>query len=643
MIMAITENMQQHAEGGTPRLIHGDKNVSAVIASGEIFVADPQVDAVNLARAYARAVHENSCGQCVPCRIGSGIIAELLEKIGEGKGEPGYLDQIGEIARTMADASHCDIGKSSPLAILALLERYREDFTRARSTKDTGPDSHSDPYSYASFVTAPCIEACPMHLDIPKYIEEIKHGRFKESLEVITGRLPLPGTVGRVCFRPCESACQKGRADEPMQIKHLKRFVADAALTGVKESAAAAVDIPQKSKVAIIGAGPAGLTCAHFLARQGYKVTIYEILPAPGGMAAVGIPDYRLPSAILAGEIEEIKKLGVEILYNKCLGIDFTIDQLEALGFKAIFIAMGCHCHRRLGIEGESSGYYGYVPGILFLRHINLGQYDDVPKGKKIVVVGGGNVALDCVRSSFRVGFDEAHLIYRRSRAEMPADDVEIKDAEDEGVHFHYLIAPKRILGENGKVTGIECYRMELGQPDASGRRKPIVIPDSEFVIEADVIIAAIGQEGEISCLCNLPGVNIDERGIIQVDKNLMSSRRGIFAGGDCVSGPDTLIGACAHGRLVGLKIARYLAENIIEPFTEEQNDALLQQLKSLSFSEHRSMPAGLARVAVKHEPVSERKRDFREVDKGFSAEEAIAEANRCHRCYRVVTYAYRQ
>lgn len=639
MIMAITENMQQHAGGGTPQFIHGDKNVAAVIAAGEIFVTDPQVDVINLARAHARAVHENSCGQCVPCRIGSGIIADLFDKIGEGKGEPGYLEQIGEIARTMADVSHCDIGKSSPLAIIALLERYREEFARTLSTKDTG----ADPYSYKSFVTAPCIEACPMHLDIPKYIEEIKHGRFKESLAAITSRLPLPGTVGRVCFRPCESACRQGRADEPMQIKHLKRFVADAALTGVREPAAAAVDLPQKSKVAVIGAGPAGLTCAHFLARQGYKVTIYEILPAPGGMAAVGIPDYRLPAEILAGEIEEIKKLGVEILYNKCLGIDFTIDQLEALGFKAIFIAMGCHCHRRLGIEGESSGYYGYVPGILFLRHINLGQFDDVPKGKKIVVVGGGNVALDCVRSSFRVGFEEAHLIYRRSRAEMPADDVEIKDAEDEGVNFHYLIAPKRILGENGKVTGIECYRMELGQPDASGRRKPIVIPDSEFVIEADVIIAAIGQEGEISCLCNLPGVNIDERGIIQVDKNLMSSRRGIFAGGDCVSGPDTLIGACAHGRLVGLKIARYLAENIIEPFTEELNEALLHQLQSLSSSEHRPMPAGLARVPVKHEPAGERKRDFREVDKGFTAEEAIAEANRCHRCYRVVTYAYRQ
>lgn len=634
MIMAITENLK-HCE--TLRLKHGNKDVAAAVAGGEIFVADPEVDVVGLAAAYARAVQVQSCGQCVPCRIGSGIIAELFDRIGKGEGEIADLERIKEIAQTMADASHCDIGKTSPSAFISLIDRYWQDFVRALSGHRP-----ADPCAYGSFRTAPCIEACPMHLDIPGYIEEIKHGRFKESLEIITGKLPLPGTVGRVCFRPCESACRNGRIDEPMQIKHLKRFVADQGLISGLESAAVTA-LPAKAKVAIVGAGPAGLTCAHFLARQGFQVTIYEILPAPGGMAAVGIPDYRLPADILRDEIEEIKKLGVEILYNKCLGIDFTIEQLEALGFKAIFLAMGCHCHRKLGIEGESSGYAGYVPGILFLRHINLGMLDEIPKGKKIVVVGGGNVALDCVRTSFRVGFEEAHLVYRRSRAEMPADDVEIHDAEEEGVQFHYLIAPKRILGKEGKITGLECTRMELGAPDASGRRRPVIIPGSEFVIEADVIVAAIGQEGEISCLCNLPGVDSDERGIIRVDENLMSSRRGIFAGGDCVSGPDTLIGACAHGRLVGLKIARYLEEKTIEPLAEEHDDSLLRQLNTVAAGGHRTMPAGPAKVAVRHEPALERKNDFREVDKGFTPAEAVAEAERCHRCYKVVTYAWRK
>jgi formate dehydrogenase beta subunit len=634
MSMAITDNLR-HCE--TPRLAHGKNGVAAAIAGGEIFVADQAVDVVGLASAYAQAVQEQSCGQCLPCRLGSAIIAELFARIAGGGGETADLDRIREVARTMADASHCDIGKSSPAALVALIDQYRDDFLRAMQG-----NRPADPCDYGSFRTAPCIEACPMHLDIPRYIEEIKNGRFTESLEIITGKLPLPGTVGRVCFRPCETACKNGRIDEPMQIKHLKRFVADQALAaGAKPAPVAAP--PNKAKVAIVGAGPAGLTCAHFLARQGFAVTIYEILPAPGGMAAVGIPDYRLPADILRDEIEEIKRLGVEILYNKCLGIDFTIEQLEALGFKAVFLAMGCHCHKKLGIEGESSGYYGYVPGILFLRHINLGELDELPKGKKIVVVGGGNVALDCVRTSFRVGFTEAHLVYRRSRAEMPADDVEIHDAEEEGVQFHFLIAPKRIIGKEGKVTGLECTRMELGEPDASGRRRPMIVPGSEFVIEADVIVAAIGQEGEISCLCNLPGVEVDDRGIIKVDHNLMSSRRGIFAGGDCISGPDTLIGACAHGRLVGLKIARFLEEQIVEQLAEEHDDALVRQLKAVADVGHRTMPAGPGKVAIRHEPPMERKNDFREVDKGFTPAEAVAEAERCHRCYKVVTYAWRK
>ena len=634
MSMAITENLR-HCE--TVRLAHGKKMVAAAVAGGELFVADPEVDVVGLAAAYARAVQEQSCGQCVPCRVGSAVIAELFDRIGKGKGEVADLERIKEVARTMADASHCDIGKTSPAAFISLIDGYRQDFVQAVSGHRS-----ADPCDYGSFRTAPCIEACPMHLDVPRYIEEIKHGRFTESLAVITGKLPLPGTVGRVCFRPCESACRSGRIDAPMQIKHLKRFVADQALAaGLRPAPVAA--LPKKAKVAIVGAGPAGVTCAHFLAKQGFAVTIYEILPAPGGMAAVGIPDYRLPADILRDEIEEIKKLGVEILYNKCLGIDFTIEQLEALGFKAVFIAMGCHCHKKLGIEGESSGYYGYVPGILFLRHINMGELDELPKGKKIVVVGGGNVALDCVRTSFRVGFEEAHLVYRRSRAEMPADDVEIRDAEEEGVQFHYLIAPKRIIGKEGKVTGLECTRMELGEPDASGRRRPMIVPGSEFVIEADVIVAAIGQEGEVSCLCNLPGVDVDERGIIQVDQNLMSSRRGIFAGGDCVSGPDTLIGACAHGRLVGLKIARFLEGQTVEQLAEEHDDALMRQLQTVTPIDHRTMPAGPGRVAIRHEPAMERKKDFREVDKGFTPAEAVAEAERCHRCYKVVTYAWRK
>jgi formate dehydrogenase beta subunit len=438
--------------------------------------------------------------------------------------------------------------------------------------------------------------------------------------------------------------------DEPIQIRHLKRFVADHALEHTQDSSnkhggepAAVAHSKQHAaplKVAIIGAGPSGLTCASFLAKRGYDVTIFEMLPESGGMAAVGIPDYRLPRDIVRGEVEEIENLGVKIIYGKALGPSFTLDDLEKDGYKAIFIGMGCHCHKSLGIEGEDKGYYGYVPGVYFLRNINLGLLDEVPKGKKMVVVGGGNVAIDCVRTAFRVGFDESHVVYRRSRKEMPADQVEIDDAEAEGVQLHFLTAPKRIIGENGKVTGLECLSMELGEPDSSGRRRPVVVAGSEFVIDADVIVAAIGQEGDFNCMCNLPGVGVTKKGAIIVDENLMTTRKGVFAGGDCVTGPDVLIRACSHGRRVGMAIDRYLIDGSLAPLGEVKDERFLEQLKVYNSSEAIALPAGTGRIAVRHEPPWERKKDFREVDKGFTPDEAVAEASRCLRCYRVVMYA---
>jgi formate dehydrogenase beta subunit len=260
-----------------------------------------------------------------------------------------------------------------------------------------------------------------------------------------------------------------------------------------------------------------------------------------------------------------------------------------------------------------------------------------------MVVVGGGNVAIDCVRTAFRVGVEESHIVYRRSRREMPADAVEVDDAEAEGVQLHFLTAPKRIIGENGRVTGLECLRMELGEPDASGRRRPVIVPDSEFVIQADVIVPAIGQEGDYSCMCNLPGVAVNDRGAIRVDENLMTTRRGVFAGGDCVTGPDVLIRACAHGRRVALKIDRLLREGMVELLEEESDEAFLNQFKVFDPSETVAIPGGVERMPVKHEQPLVRRKDFREVDKGFTVEEAVAEANRCLRCYRVVMYAHRR
>lgn len=615
-------------------LAHGEKQLAAVIGWDGIQVFDSGLDIVDLCYEYARAIEDSSCGQCVPCRTGTRALADIFRRVRAGEGRPEDLSNVTSIAMTMADASMCEIGKSSPRVFLYLIERFKN----MLQAKSGDSSACSNGYTFKSIITAPCIQACPMHLDIPKYIEEIKFGQFRESLDVIQQRLPLPGVVGRVCVRPCESKCRRGLVDEPIQIKHLKRFVADQARAKSGDNLQFA---PQGTKVAIVGAGPSGLTCAHVLAGLGYGVTIFEMLSEPGGMAAVGIPDYRLPRDILQDEIKEIERQGVEIIYGKTLGVHFTLDDLEEQGFKAVFIGIGCHCHKKMDIDGEDAGYYGYVPGVYFLRNINLGIMDEVPKGKKLVVVGGGNVAIDCARIAFRLGFEESHLVYRRSHKEMPADPVEIDDAEAEGVKFHFLTAPKKITGEDGKVTGLECFSMELGEPDATGRRRPVPVKGSEFTIKSDVVVAAIGQEGDFSCLCNLPGVKTSEKGAVIVDENLMTTRKGVFAGGDCITGPDVLIRACAHGRLAGLKIDRFIKTGMIGMLEEEMDEKLLNNFRGFDEKENVKVPGGSGRMPVGHEPPLIRRSDFREVDEGFTSEEAVAEAGRCLRCYRVLMYAY--
>ncbi|MGE5239936.1 MAG: FAD-dependent oxidoreductase [Chloroflexota bacterium] len=629
------------------RLAYGGKDVAAIIGWGGVQVFDQSVDLVGLCAEYARAVQERSCGQCIPCRTGTRILAEAFERLRDGRGSAQDLEDIKVLSEVISQASMCDIGKRSPKVFLRLLEESGRTFKAALRRKKTRKSRHI----FHSILTAPCMQACPIHLDIPKYVEEIRLGRFRESLDVVTSRLPLPGIVGRVCVRPCESNCRRGLIDGSIQIKHLKRFIADHALRHPEaavlrpaiEAAAADPEDPRRGasrKVAIVGAGPSGLTCAYHLAKRDYKVTIFEMLSEPGGMAAVGIPDYRLPREIVQHEVKAIEDLGVDIIYGRALGPHFTLEDLERDGFEAIFIGMGCHCHKKLDVEGEEKNYAGYIPGVYFLRYINQGLLDEVPKGKKIVVVGGGNVAIDCVRTAFRVGFEESHLVYRRSRKEMPADSVEVDDAEAEGVQLHFLIAPKRIIGDNGRVTGLECLRMELGEPDASGRRKPVVVPGSEFVIECDVIVPAIGQEGDFNCMCNLPGVEVTRKGAIVVDENLMTKRKGVYAGGDCVTGPDVLIRACAHGRLVALAIDRYLGEGSTGPLDELADVRFLGHFKVFDPAEKIAHPGGTERTPFRHEPPLERRHDFREVDHGYTDSEAMAEASRCLRCYRVVTCA---
>ncbi len=612
-----------------------NKDVKAIIGWGGLQIKDSNVNIVELCYQYSKAVQSYSCGQCIPCRAGTRVIYDIFDKIGKGEGEESDLDTLKILCEDISKSSMCEIGQSSPKVIEYVLNIFNEQLLDFIKNKKKLAEPLFD---YKSTVTAPCMQACPIHLDIPKYVEEIKYGRFENALDVIRERLPLPGVVGRVCVRPCEFNCRRGLIDEPIQIKHLKRFVADFELERQNKPSFESKE-KKDIKVAVIGAGPAGLTCAFFLAKAGYDVTIFESLSEPGGMAAVGIPDYRLPRNIVIGETKNIEDLGVKIVYNKNFGVDFTVEDLEKDGFKGVFVALGCHCHKKMDVEGEDQSLEGYIPGVYFLRYLNLGQ--PIPKGKKVVVVGGGNVAMDCVRSALRVGFEDVNIVYRRSKKEMPADYVEVMEAEEEGVKFHMLTAPKKIISENGKVKGLECIKMELGEPDKSGRRSPKPVPGSEYIIDCDVLIPAIGQEADMGCcVVGIKGVEITKWQTIVVDENFMSTRPGVFAGGDCVLGPDVLIRACAQGRLAAEKIDQYLTTGKAEQIEEEHIEKLLNELKVFNSKENISIAGGVKMSKIKHKSPEERIKSFDEYTSGYKVEEAIREASRCLRCYRVVTVA---
>jgi formate dehydrogenase beta subunit len=523
----------------------------------------------------------------------------------------------------------CDIGQTTPVPILESITHLREQYIEAIRGKKTVPKGR-----YLCRMTAPCMDACPSHLDVPGYVERIRLGQFEEALRIIREDCSLPGTVGRVCVRPCEFSCRRGLLDEPIAIRHLKRFVADQELEYGREPIFPEVSM-KKDKVAIVGAGPAGLACAYYLGLRGYPATIFESLGEPGGMAAVGIPDYRLPREVLRREADFVEKLGGNIKYRAHVGRDVSLDDIEAQGFRAVFLASGAQGSTKMRCEGEDEGYRGFMHGVTFLREIAEGK---TPlKGRKVVVIGGGNVAIDCVRSALRIGFDDVNLVYRRTETEMPADKVEIEDAREEKVKFHFLTQPIKILAHKGDVTGLECLRMELGEPDDSGRRRPIPIEGSNFRIEADAMIAAIGQFCISDYLRPDSGVDLTRWGTLVVDGlTFETSLKPYFGGGDCVFGPDTLIAALAAGKNAARFIAQYLETEACVPEDQDYLDELLHRLGVYDPAEKIREVGRSKRTKFKTLDPKTRARSFDEVEMSFTVPDALKEASRCLRCYRI-------
>lgn len=604
------------------------KKILAFMGWDGIVIRDEGVDPFRMASAYLEALQQASCGKCFPCRVGTRLLLDILSRLRSGQGKEGDREKIITLARSIMAGSKCSIGQTGPLPVLHSLEYF------ALPPAGGTPAPPDGKVEYLAAVTAPCVASCPSSLDIPRYTEEISEGNFAASLATIGADTCMAGTLGRVCVRPCESNCRRANIDEPISIKYLKRFAADNTIG--KTKAPAPPSPPDKQqKIAVIGAGPAGLSCAYYLAGMGYQTVIFEKLVEPGGMAAVGIPDYRLPREILRGEVERVGKAGVEIRYGVNVGQDVTLDQL-AREYDALFLGVGAHKSSNLGAEGEDRGYLGFIPGVKYLFDVNLGR-DPYPDGKKVVVVGGGNTAIDGVRSSFRVGKTDVNLVYRRSKAEMPADPVEIHDAEEEGVNFHYLCNPVRILAEDNRVTGIECIRMELGEPDQSGRRRPVPIPGSEFIIDTDILVPAIGQAVDLSFLTPEDGLKLTRWNSIDVNEiTFETSRRGIFAAGDCATGPDVLVRACGNGRKAARMIDRYLNGLELIPDNDESFVNLFTAMNIYDKGENPGIIGGLPRKHLRMLPPESRKLTFDEVEEGFRTDEAIYEASRCLRCYRV-------
>jgi formate dehydrogenase beta subunit len=619
-----------------PEYFKQDEKIKALMGWNGFIIRSEEVDIIDLCHAYLKALHAyaKDCDKCNYCKTGYEELMEVLDDIRNGEATDEDMEFIESAAEAIVDSSKCSIGKCGPIAFRQALEYFKDDFNQAISGEKTVTAG-----TYRSKLTAPCIDACPLHLDIPRYIEFIKDAKFDESLEVIRDRLPLAGVLGRACFRPCESHCRRGNVDEPIAIKHLKRFVADHELSKEKTPEFQVAPSEKTGKIAVVGAGPSGVSCAYHLALKGHAVTIYEHQAEPGGMAAVGIPDYRLPRNILRSEVQQIQKMGVSINYGRTIGKDLPLSQLEN-EFDAVFIGIGAQQSARMGIEGEDQDYRGFIPGLAYLDKINAGQAP-CPEGKKIVVIGGGNVAIDCVRCSLRTGKEDIHLVYRRTRNEMPADDTEIHDAEEEQVQFHFLTAPVRILAEDGKVVGLECIKMELGEPDDSGRRRPVPVEGSEFTFDCDCVVPAIGQNVDLSLLEGLENVDTTKWQTIKVNAfTKQSSRPKIFCAGDCETGPDALVTACAGGRRAALNIDRLINGQPLEYDDNYYFEKFFKAVKVFSPDEEIKKVESKPRCQVATLAPETRKNTFEEIEQSFSDSEAVAEAERCLKCYQVASIA---
>jgi len=595
----------------TPISYESLKELGAIVGSGGVIVLDEDTCMVNLARFFIEFTASESCGKCVPCRVGLRQMLKILDKIILGKGTMEDLDLLEYLAKNIKKTALCGLGQTAPNPVLSTL-RYFHDEYEAHILEKRCPAAVC-----AALFIAPCQAACPAGVDVPAYVTHIANGDFKKAFYVHMQNNPLPGICGRVCYAFCERKCQRRQTDEPIAIRDLKRFIADYAME--EGLFVPPPENPRKEKVAIIGSGPAGLSCAFYLTRLGYLPVIYEALPVAGGTMAMAIPEYRLPRRILNYDIERIKKAGVEIKLSNPVE---DIDSLFKMGYQAVFIATGTPQGQKLGIEGKD--LEGVITGVDFLKSIFLNGLKRIEGD--VVVIGGGNSAVDSARSALRLEARNVTIVYRRMKSDMPATEEEIEDALKEGVKILDMTMPIEIVG-NERVEGTRCMKMKPGKFDSSGRRRPVLVEDSEFLLKADMVIISIGQRPNLEFLKN-GKVKLNKWGFIEVNPLTMATgQKGVFAGGDVVSGPATVIEAVATGRKAAIAIDKYLGGDGI--IVSDERTAVKTNYDEAEYLKERS------RKVPQVLPLEKRKTGFEEVRLRFSLKQAMEEARRCLHCDR--------
>lgn len=590
--------------------------LGAIMGSGGLIVMDEDTCMVDVARYFLEFVQEESCGKCTPCRVGTKRMLEILTRITEGDGREGDIERLIELGNQIKDTALCGLGQTAPNPVLSTIRHFRDEYEQHIR------DKHCTAGVCPKLVRAPCQSACPANVDVPGFISLVGEKRYAEALRLHRERNPFAAVCARVCFHTCEDKCRRSTIDEPVAIRGIKRFMVDQEVTiqipEVRENAENA-----KKKIAIIGGGPAGLSCAYFLARLGYAPTVFEAEQRPGGMMVQTIPAYRLPRETLAREIRMIENMGVNIITDSKLGRDFSLKDLRSQGYQAVFLGIGAPVNMDLGVPGEDAE--GVVQGMDFLRQYNI--RGSVPVGKKIVVIGGGNAAVDAARTAVRLGAESVTILYRRTQEQMPAYAEEIEQALLEGIKLKTLTQPITIERNGvGKVKGITCACMKLGDFDRSGRRRPTHSEKKNFIVEADQVIVAIGQKFDPEQVSGEIDIQLGENRFIRTNPLTgQTSVDWIFAGGDVVNGPVSVVAAIGSGEKAAVGIDEYLTG---------ENHAFWREDKIVDTSyDPDAEPAPYKRAKMPVIEVDRRINNFEEVERSWYESEAIRQCERCLRC----------